>query len=103
MDNQFHTVSSSDYDEEAGLVRYKDTLYDIRTGLWAVRLPMIKKGSGSWIKNGCSKNEDVKMTDMLFYVINNIKFMEGLNKERQTERVKNKPTMNEEEYNLFTL
>lgn len=102
-DNEFSVVSSSDYDEEVGLVRYKDTIYDIRTGLWAVRLPMIKNGTKSWRLAGCTKVEDLKMTDMLFYVKNNIKFMNRLNEERETERVKNMPTMNEAEYNLFTV
>lgn len=103
MDNQFHEVDSTDYDEEVGLVRFKDTLYDIRTGLWVVRLQMIRNGTETWRSNGCTKVEDLKMTEMLFYVKNNLSFMNGLNKARETEGVKKLPTMNEVVKNLFTL
>jgi hypothetical protein len=100
---QWYEVESTDYDLDIGLVRYKDTLYDIRTGLWAVRLNMIKGGNGVWYQIGCSKVEDLKMTEMLYYVKNNNLFVKALEKERQTQRVQELETKNIVESTLFSI
>ena len=99
----FQKVYCTDYDEECGLVRFKDTIYDIRTGLWVIRQHMIKEGSVNWAKAGCTKVENITLNEMLFYVKNNIKFMAMVERCRMNAKNKGVVTMNEEEYNLFTL
>lgn len=93
-DQLFFTVPSSDYDLESGLVRYKGVIYDIRTGLWIIKLSMVKNGTGLWKKYGCTKIEDCKMTDLLRYVKNNLLFMAEVEKVRKSEMVQKLETMN---------
>ena len=102
-DREWLEVESADYDYEVGLVRYGDTLYDIRTGYHTVRLKTIREGGGTWKKIGCSRVADLKMSEMLYYVKNNILFLKALEKSRNHIENAKKETKNEIPLNERTL
>ena len=74
-------VPSNDYDEDIGLVRYKNALYDIPTGLWVVTLSRIQKGFDTW--KGCGSFPSATATTMLDVVRGNSIFKYRLEKQRQ--------------------
>ena len=97
----FLEVPSSDYDEDLMVVRYKDVLYDIPTGLWVVKLSHIQKDCSYW--KGCGKFPDVTMNMMLDMVRSNSIFKHRLEKQRK-KVLENKlaEVMNEQQSDLFS-
>lgn len=97
----FLEVTSSDYDEELKLVRYKDMLYDIPTGLWVVKLSHIQKGFEAW--KGCGAFPDATMASMLDFVRKNSIFKYRLEQQRK-KVLDNKlaEVMNKDEEDLFS-
>ena len=79
--NQWQEVMSTDYDEDLLLVRYKDVLYDIPTGLWVVTLSRIQKGFSTW--KGCGSFPSATASTMLEVVRGNSIFKYRLEKQRQ--------------------
>lgn len=102
-EREWLVVESGDYDYEVGLVRYGDTIYDIRTGLHTVRLGTIRAGGGTWRKIGCSRVADLKMSEMLFYVKNNNLFLMALEKARNHPQNLERETKNESPLKEITL
>lgn len=99
---EFVELMCTEVDEELGLARHKDVLYDIPTGLWVVRLVHIQKGYGPW--SGCGKLKDLVMTQMMDAVRNNSLFLTKLAAVRKKVREGNLvPVVNELERNLFTV
>ena len=101
-DGTFKEVSSTDYDTDLQLVRYKDVLYDIPTGLWVVTLKQMQKDFSYW--KGCGKFPDTRFGDMLDLVRSNGIFKHRLEKQRQ-KVLENKlaEVVNEVECDLFSL
>ena len=97
----FLEVSSTDYDNDLQLVRYKDVLYDIPTGLWVVKLSHIQKDFSYW--KGCGRFPEVTASGMLELVKSNGIFKHRLEKQRQ-KVLDNKlaEIMNEPEHDLFS-
>jgi hypothetical protein len=96
----FLEVPSADYDEEIDLVRYKDVLYDIPTGLWVVKLSHIKNNTKYW--KGCGAFPETTMTSMLELVKSNGIFKHRLNKQREEVHKRNLvPIMNKKQTDLF--
>ena len=98
----FFEIASSDYDIDLQLVRYKDVLYDIPTGLWVVKLSHIQKDFSYW--KGCGKFPDTRVGDMLDLVRSNGIFKHRLEKQRQ-KVLDNKlaEVQNEIQNDLFSL
>lgn len=98
----FIDVPSADYDMDIQLVRYKDVLYDIPTGLWVVTLKQMQKDFSYW--KGCGKFPDTRVGDMLELVKSNGIFKYRLEKQRQ-KVLENKlaEIVNEAECDLFSL
>ena len=97
----FLEVPSSDYDEDLKLVRYKDVLYDIPTGLWVVKLSHIQKNFSYW--KGCGSFPDTTSTTMLALVRENGIFKYRLEKQRQ-KVLENKlaEIVNDVQHDLFS-
>lgn len=101
-EKEFGEYMCTEVDEELGLARYKDVLYDIPTGLWVVRLVHIQKGYGPW--KDCGKLKDLVMTQMMDAVRNNKLFLTKLAAVRKKVRDNDLvPVKNETERNLFTV
>lgn len=98
----FLEVPSTDYDTDLQLVRYKDVLYDIPTGLWVVKLSHMQKDCSYW--KGCGKFPDTRMGDMLDLVRSNGIFKHRLEKQRK-KVLENKlaEVQNEMQNDLFSL
>lgn len=98
----FINVPSSDYDTDLQLVRYKDALYDIPTGLWVVTLKQMQKDFSYW--KGCGKFPDARVGDMLDLVRSNGIFKYRLEKQRK-KVLENKlaEVQNEVQNDLFSL
>lgn len=94
------SVECTDYDEDVNLVRYKDWVYDIPTGRWAMKLDWMKRGIMIWKSLGCSQVPSITMTEMIHYLKNNLIFMKALEKERAKAKFEE---INTEEYNLFNM
>ena len=95
-------VMCTDIDEELKMVRYKDALYDIPTGLWVVRLVHMQKGYGPW--ENCGRLKDLILTQMMDTVRNNTLFLSKLSAVRKKVSEGNlTPILNPEEVNLFTV
>lgn len=97
----FIDVPSSDYDMDIQLVRYKDVLYDIPTGLWVVKLSHIQKNFSYW--KGCGAFPDVTMGGMIELVKTNSIFKHRL--EQQRKKVYDNhlaEVMNEVQQDLFS-
>jgi hypothetical protein len=77
----FFEIVSTDYDEDINLVRHKDVLYDIPTGLWVVTLSRIQKGFDTW--KGCGAFPDTTQSSMMSVVKSNGIFKHRLEKQRQ--------------------
>lgn len=102
FEKEFGEYVCTEVDEELGLARHKDVLYDIPTGLWVVRLVHIQKGYGPWKE--CGKLKDLVMTQMMDAVRNNSLFLTKLEAVRKKVREGNLvPIKNEPEHNLFTV
>ena len=97
----YFDVPSADYDNELRLVRYKDMLYDIPTGLWVVKLSHIQKDFSNW--KGCGSFPETTASSMLEVVRGNGIFKHRLEKQRD-KVLSNKlaPVVNEEQYDLFS-
>lgn len=98
----FLEVPSIDYDLDINLVRYKDVLYDIPTGLWVVKLSHIQKDFSYW--KGCGRFPDITANGMLSLVKSNGIFKHRL--EKQREKVygnKLSEIVNEAQNDLFSL
>lgn len=90
--NKEQEIETTDYDLENGLLRYKDGVYDIRTGLWICRLARLKKGLiGNDIKM-LEENQKLRMTDMIKTLIDSRAIM--LKIESAREKRKDYPTKN---------
>ena len=99
---EFKECACVDYDDDLQVVRYKDALYDIPTGLWIVRLVHIQKGYGPW--QGCGKMKDLVMTQMIDTIRNNLLFLDKLAKVRKKVKDNNlAPEVNKPEITLFTV
>ena len=94
-------VASSDYDEDLQLVRHKDVLYDIPTGLWVVTLSRIQMGFDTW--KGCGSFPNATATSMMDIVRTNSIFKFRLEKQRKRV-LENKlaEVMNEVQNDLFS-
>lgn len=77
----FLEVPSTDYDTDLELVRYKDVIYDIPTGLWVVKLSHIQKDFSYW--KGCGSFPDANMSSMMGIVKTNGIFKHRLAKQRE--------------------
>lgn len=97
----FYEVPSNDYDEDLLLVRYKDVLYDIPTGLWVVKLSHMRGNFSYW--KGCGSFPDTTATSMMDVVRMNGIFKFRLEKQRQRV-LENKlaEVMNEVQKDLFS-
>ena len=97
----FTEVPCYDYDEKLQVVRYKDVIYDIPTGLWVVTLRHIQKDWGHW--KGCGKFPDANCSTMMSYVVSNGIFKLRLEKQRK-KVLDNKlaEVMNKDEEDLFS-
>lgn len=85
-------VDSIDYDLENGLVRYKDGVYDIRTGLWVCRLSRLKKGVLGNDLNVLPECPQLKMTDMIKTITESraaMRYIENARKQRVDYPTKN--------------
>ena len=78
---KFLEVPSYDYDETLNIVRYKDVIYDIPTGLWIVTLRHLQKEWGYW--KGCGRFINANVSNMLSIVKNNGIFKHRLEKQRE--------------------
>ena len=97
----FLEVPSTDYDENINLVRYKDVLYDIPTGLWVVKLSHIQKNFSYW--KGCGAFPDTTQSSMLSLVKTNGIFKLRLEKQRQKVYDNNlAEIMNKSDVDLFS-
>lgn len=96
---EFTEIETNDYDLEAGLVRYKTTVYDLRTGLWIVKLESIQNDTGTW--KGCGSYKGLTISKMISTIMDNKIFMERL--KRQREKAKEAETKNETVLDLFTM
>lgn len=99
---EFFEITSTDYDVDIQLVRYKDVLYDIPTGLWVVKLSHIQKNFSYW--KGCGAFPDTTSSGMIELVKANSIFKHRLEKQRQ-KVLENKlaEIVNEPECDLFSL
>ena len=79
--NEWQEVVSTDYDEDLLLVRYKDVLYDIPTGLWVVKLSQMQGNFSYW--KGCGSFPSTTISTMLEVVRGNSIFKYRLEKQRQ--------------------
>lgn len=97
----FIDVPSTDYDMDIQLVRYKDVLYDIQTGLWVVKLSHIQKNCSYW--KGCGAFPDTTSSTMLELVKTNSIFKHRLEKQRN-KVLENKlaEVVNEVQHDLFS-
>ena len=97
----FYEVPSTDYDEDINLVRYKDVLYDIPTGLWVVTLSRIQKGFDTW--KGCGSFPSTTGATMLSVAKANSIFKYRLEKQRK-KVLENKlaEVVNKSELDLFS-
>lgn len=85
-DNTFKDVECTDYNLESGLVRYKETVYDIRTGLWVVDMRHIRDKKPNEKTNpwyGSPRADNLLPTKMLAYVMNSKVFMRKLAEARK--------------------
>lgn len=96
--NEIVEVTSTDYNEDLGLVRYKDAIYDWETGLWAIKLAHIKFKSGTWKWYDAIPN--CSMSTLLSTVINNKDWLSKLEYHRSKCDA---PILNKKERNLFDL
>lgn len=97
----FLEVTSSDYDEDLQLVRHKDVLYDIPTGLWVVKLSHIQKNFSYW--KGCGAFPDTTQSGMIELVKSNSIFKHRLEKQRQKVYDNNlAEIMNKSDVDLFS-
>jgi hypothetical protein len=94
----FKEVDSYDYDETINLVRYKEVLYDIPTGLWVVTLNHIQKDIKAW--KGCGAFPSANVSNLLKIVKSNGIFRHRLEKRRAEVDYE---IMNPEEPTLFDL
>ena len=96
----FSSVPSYDYDEDLGIVRYKDVVYDIKYGLWVVRLTHIQKGWGPW--EGCGSQPLLTMNGMMDVIKKNRLFIYRLEQQRKkVDENKLAPVQNEVAATLF--
>lgn len=102
FEKDFGEYICTEVDEELGLARHKDVLYDIPTGLWVVRLVHMQKGYGPW--KDCGKLKDLVMTQMMDAVRNNSLFLTKLKAVRKKVLDNNLVAVqNYPERNLFTV
>lgn len=107
-DNTFKDVESRDYDLDAGLVRYKETVYDIRTGLWVVDMRHIRDKRPDENKNpwaGCPTTDKLTAAKMLKYVMDCSVFMNRLERARKAtyDKAETRNKIAEEKYEQSTL
>lgn len=101
--DEYIEVESNDYDEEFGLVRYNDVLYDWELGLWCLRLKSIRECKEEWRVYGSGVAiPDTTKTTLIKNAISSKYFLDSVKKARERAKEKGKQVVNKREvYSLF--